>query len=117
MEILGYHGAMISGSKSGYMGSKPKNLPVFNSNVIAIIDDQPVKVWYGDIDVTLSIEKLKELSNRLDTAIYVLREMDARFENEKTPRVEHFVVKVDRDEVVLGKFYAEYYDLATLTKK
>ncbi len=117
MEILGYHGAMISGSKSGYMGSKPKNLPVFNCNVIASLSGELEKIWYGDLDVTLSIGKLKELSTSLDAEIYVLREMDARFENENNPKVENFVVKVNGDEVTLGEFYVEYYDLETLTKK
>lgn len=117
MEILGYHGAMISGSKSGYMGSKPKNLPVFNSNIVAIVDEKPLKIWHGDIDITLSIEKLKKLSNSLGLVIYVLREMDARFGNENDPRIENFVIKISGDEIVLGEFYAEYYDLETLTKK
>ena len=117
METLGYHGKMISGSKSGYSSSKPKNLPVFNSNVIASLSGELVKIWHGDIDITLSIEKLKELSTHLDAEIYVLREMDARFENENNPRIENFVVKITRDEVELGKLYEDYYDLETLTKK
>ncbi len=117
METLGYHGKMISGSKSGYSSSKPKNLPVFNSNVIASLSGELVKIWHGDIDITLSIEKLKELSTHLDAEIYVLREMDARFENENNPRIENFVVKVLRDEVTLGRLYEDFYDLETLTKK
>lgn len=117
IEILGYHGKMISGSKSGYSSSHPKNLPVFNSNVIASLSGELVKIWYGDIDVTLSIGKLKELSAALETEIYVLREMDARFENENDPKIENFVVKVSGDEVTLGRLYTDFYDLETLTKK
>ncbi len=115
--IMGFEGAMISGSKSGYCNNNPDNLPVFNSNVIAILDGMPQKIWFGDVDVTKSITKLEELAKYLETDIYVLREMDARFENEDKPVLNRFVIKVSPDgERTLGKMESESWDKETLLR-
>lgn len=108
-EILGWPGAMISGSKSGYSMSRPKNVPIFNSNVVIAKG----KIWYGDIDLTLSEEKLANLAKELGETVYVLREMDGRFENEGTPRLERAVYAVSPD----GKtVFQEYYTRGTQGK-
>ena len=44
------------------------------------------KIWYGDIDVTLREGDLQKLADTLDTEVFVLREMDARFEHEGNPQ-------------------------------
>lgn len=91
MDELGFPGAMISGSKSGYVRSHPGHLVVFNSNVC--VNDG--KIWFGDLDVTLSQEKLQRLCESLDEKVYVLFEMDARFERENNPSLEKAVVTFD----------------------
>lgn len=117
-EILGHVGAMISGSKSGYGRNYPDNLPVFNSNVIAVKNGSVEKIWFGDIDVTKSAEKLEKLATEIEADIYVLREMDARFENENNPRLENFSFKVTpAGERALGKFEEKYYNLETLRRE
>ena len=78
---LGYPGRMISGSKSGYRKHYPDNFAIFNSNICT----ESEKVWFGDIDLTLQKEALCELAKAHNQTIYVLYEMDARFENEDTP--------------------------------
>lgn len=106
---LGWPGKMISGSKSGYCERHPNNIPVFNSNIVMEKDGIREKVWFGDIDVTLSHESLSNLANELEGNIYVLREMDGRFDNEKNPRIERFVFKVTKDgEKTLGDLYKSY---------
>ena len=72
-------GRMISGSKSGYMERYPKHEVIFNANIVI---GSRGKVWYGDLDLTLDTEKLQEIACALKETLYVLREMDARFENE-----------------------------------
>ena len=72
-------GRMISGSKSGYRERFPNNDAVFNANIVIATRG---KVWYGDLDLTLDEEKLKEIAKTLGEPLYILREMDARFENE-----------------------------------
>jgi hypothetical protein len=72
-------GRMISGSKSGYWEKHKENLVVFNSNIIT---ESRGKVWHGDLDVTLDYENLEKVSESLGEPLYILREMDARFENE-----------------------------------
>jgi len=107
-ELLGYPGHMISGSKSGYRERHPSNLAIFNANVCV----NGEKVWFGDIDVTLSKENLIELSMSLKDDVYILYEMDGRFENEKKPKIERYVVKFSPDGAYeLGKRVKDYYTL------
>ena len=80
-EKIGWNGRMISGSKSGYRDRYPKNLAVFNSNICT----KEGKVWWGDIDITLSKDALSEIATETGETIYVLYEMDGRFENEVKP--------------------------------
>jgi len=75
-------GRMISGSKSGYRDRYPENLVVFNANIVT---KKRGKVWHGDLDVTIDEPKLSEVSKKLGENLYILYEMDARFENENMP--------------------------------
>ncbi len=86
---LGMRGKMISFSKSGYAKKNPDNLVVFNSNVCT----DEGKVWYGDLDVTLSYDALSDLARETGKTVYVLTEMDGRFENEENPRLGGAVIK------------------------
>jgi hypothetical protein len=72
-------GRMISGSKSGYYDEYPDNLIVFNANVVI---ESRGKIWHGDLDVTRDMENLEKIAETLEEPLYILREMDARFENE-----------------------------------
>lgn len=84
---LGSAGAMISASKSGYKAKG--DLPVvFNGNICTT---EHGKIWYGDIDVNVSAKKLFALAEEIGVTIYVLREMDARFENEGNPKFDKAV--------------------------
>lgn len=89
-ELLGFPGAMISASKSGYGDKYPKNVAVFNSNVVTAKG----KIWYGDLDITLAEQNLADLAKKIGETVYVLREMDGRFENEGKPRIENAVYAV-----------------------
>lgn len=73
---------MISGSKSGYRNAHPDNLVCFNANIFVLGEG---KVWFGDLDLTLDDEKLKEVAEESGNDLYVLREMDGRFGNENLP--------------------------------
>ena len=75
-------GRMISGSKSGYTDKYPKNVAIFNANIVT---KEHGKVWYGDLDLTVDAMKLKDVSGEVDEVLYILRESDARFgaENKK----------------------------------
>ena len=76
-----YHnGRMISYSKSMYRQKNPENEVYFNANIFTLNEG---KVWYGDIDVTLDREILQRISDSLGTDLFILRELDGRFENEE----------------------------------
>lgn len=93
--VLGYSGRMISGSKSGYRKVYPENVPVFNANIIIEDAGKYVKVWHGDVDLTVDAEKLLKSSEKTGEKLYVLYEMDARFENESKPAVHRHVASYD----------------------
>jgi hypothetical protein len=75
-------GRMISGSKSGYREMYPEERPIFNANIII---ESRGKIWYGDVSFPADTEEMQELCNQLGEPLYVLREMDARFESENDP--------------------------------
>ena len=82
-ESHGFHdGRMIGGPKMDYHDKYPDDLIIFNANVL--IKDIG-KVWYGDLNLTQDYVILKSIAESLDTTLYVLWEMDARFGKEKKP--------------------------------
>lgn len=85
---LGMRGAMLllSGSKCGYEEQHSDSKAIFNANVVSEVHG---KVWFGDLDLARAkdADALQKLANRLGAKVYVLREMDARFEYEDRPRI------------------------------
>lgn len=79
--ILGNPGRMVGASKSIYRYDNPTHVVVFNGN---LVDEQGNKLWYGDLDLTLDIPALINLAEQVGS-LYVVHEMDGRFENENTP--------------------------------
>lgn len=90
-ETLGYPGKMISGSKSFYRRTFPDHVVVFNANLFV----GKTKIWYGDIDVTESLETLKDLASAIGEKLYVLFESDGRFDKEKNPSLDNAVIVLD----------------------
>ena len=68
-------GRMISAHKDSPPGCKC----VFNANLVSPTKG---KVWYGDLNLTREGDKLKEVAKAAGETLYVLREMDCRFETE-----------------------------------
>jgi hypothetical protein len=85
--LLGYPGAMLSGSKQ----ASPEKRVVWNSNVFA----NKMKIWFGDISIAEKEDELQTLANTLGVKIYVLREMDGRFDNESNPLLDQAVAKFE----------------------
>jgi len=118
--ILGHHGRMIAGSKSTYRKNFPKNLVLFNANVIV---EGAGKVWHGDLDITRDEALLVRLAELTDREVYVLQEMDGRFDNEGSPKINKAIYKVSRVPLIykvsrvplfhwhifLGESKSEYY--------
>jgi len=92
---LGSMGRMVGGSKSIYRHDNPKNLVIFNANVLT---EEDGKIWHGDLDITEDFIDLQRLSTKLGKKIYVLRESAARFG--KVPNIkEEFEVMFDGEEI------------------
>jgi len=73
-------GRMIASSKSSYRQINPNNQIVFNANIIT---EKSGKVWHGDLDITKDKDMLKKIASELGETLYVLYEMDCRFDTEK----------------------------------
>lgn len=103
--ILGYPGKMISGSKSGYVKKNPKALAVFNANLCTTEG----KFWYGDIDVTREKILLQAIAISSGKDVYLLRESDARFQYEESPRFERAMVIFHPDgSHTIGEEWVDY---------
>jgi hypothetical protein len=87
---LGPAGRMISPSKSAYRDEHPSHLVVFNANVCVA----GIKVWYGDVDVTLDEPQLLQLAAQIGEITDLLSEHDARFRHEDAPLLERAVYSV-----------------------
>jgi len=68
-------GRYISSGKSAPKG----HIAVFNGNVIT---EKAGKIWFGDLDVTASFDTLKNIADEIGEDLYIVRESDARFDNE-----------------------------------
>jgi len=78
-ESNGFHyGRLVSQSKSDYRQKYPDNDVYFNANIFILGEG---KVWYGDLDLTRDLEKLKTISSEIGKPLFVLREMDGRFDS------------------------------------
>ena len=77
-----HNGRMLGGSKMGYSNQHPDELIVFNANVLM---PGYGKVWYGDLNLTEDYLVLREISECLNTTLYVLWESDGRFGEENKP--------------------------------
>lgn len=76
------NGRMLSMSKSSYKEKYPDNQVLFNANIFILGEG---KVWYGDIDITRERENLENVAQEIGKDLFILREMDGRFNNEELP--------------------------------
>jgi hypothetical protein len=73
--VLGQRGAMISHSKSGYVARYPTHQVVFNADICVFeTPGNPALIWEGDLDLTLSSDKLQKLADALSRTVYVMHE-------------------------------------------
>jgi hypothetical protein len=90
VECLGRAGRLLSASKSGYLKAHPDHLVAFNANVCVNSD----KVWWGDLDLTLSEQALRALASRSSGTVSLVGEHEGRFEQEARPLVERALYSV-----------------------
>lgn len=84
-------GRMLGISKSSYRLRHPDHLIVFNANVCTRSNG---KIWHGDLNLDLDLADLQVLAAALNEDVYVLREYDARFENEPHPLFTRAVARI-----------------------
>jgi len=78
-----FFGRMVSSSKSGYMNRFPDHNVVFNSRIYDtktyekekngkikdFFEGQKIEIWYGDLDLTIDTEKLKQIAKKIGTFV------------------------------------------------
>ena len=68
-------GRYLSNGKSG-----PENhIMVWNGNIIT---EKYGKIWFGDLNLTTESESLQQIADEIGEDLYILKEHDARFQNE-----------------------------------
>jgi len=82
IKYLGIPGRIVSMSKSGYRREYPDNEVYFNANMLTKSNG---KIWFGDLDITVSKSDLEKISKELNEKIYILTEMDCRFDTADLP--------------------------------
>ena len=114
---LGHSGKMVSFSKTIYSRDNKKSWVIFNGNVCIKHNGKPIKIWYGDIDITKSYKELRILAREINCTVYVLKEMDGRFEYEENPQIQNAVYTVNPDgKEFIGKPYLEFIDQTSLQR-
>lgn len=86
IEKFFFPGRMVSSTKTTPEGKTY----IFNANICTKTYG---KIWFGDLRLEDDAEKLQEFANKLGETIYILREHDARFENEVRPKISNAVAK------------------------
>lgn len=81
-DVLSRHGFWCGRMLSGTKTSPKGNFCVWNANIVT---KGAGKVWYGDLNLTKDEKALNEIEEEIGEPLYVLHEMDARFENEGKP--------------------------------
>lgn len=71
-----------SPDKGSYCKIHEGDLVYFNANIIT---KNYGKIWYGDLNINLDFDNLKEVADILNEDLYILMEGDARFGYEKEP--------------------------------
>ena len=85
---LGFSGRLLAESKNDYRKKYPDHKVFFNANIFAeeilFRGDMLLlgKVWYGDLDLNLDETKLNDIAKRTESRLFVVKELDGRFENE-----------------------------------
>lgn len=90
-----HSGRMISGSKQAPKG----HVCVFNANLCT---KSGGKFWFGDVDITADADDLKRIAAEKGEDVFILRERDARFDNEAKPLLENAVAWASADQVTIN---------------
>lgn len=123
-QYLGHKARLLCGSKSRYKEMYPLHLIVFNANVFMGFQ----KIWYGDLDLDIDVDKLYALSKVLSAKISVTYEWEGRFgkENGMTKeRLDEIAVwdsefglskKAIENKIAMKKYYDEQKELSICDK-
>lgn len=111
MRVFAKHGfmmgKMLTSSKSSYRNRYPDNLVVFNANIFIDTPEFTGKIWYGDIDLTTEHQKLKDIAAEIGATLFVLWELDGRFEKESRLDFEKVAVW-NSDSGIAEKYKSNY---------
>ena len=82
-EKVGYNGRLLNMDKRCPKG----HVCVWNANIVV----DGLKVWYGDLDLTADEASLQAVADEIKEPLYILYEMDGRFDNEGEPKVDNAI--------------------------
>lgn len=89
---LGPSGRMICWDTDTYVKEHPNDEVVFNANLCMLtIQPKRRKLWYGDLNLTKENDILQEIADFCREPIYILSELDGRYEYEKDPQIDRAI--------------------------
>ena len=94
---LGPPGRIIAASKGNFRQKHPKHAVVWNANLIS---QKLGKFWYGDINLTTDYKILMDLSKEMNETLYILSEMDARFDTETKYKLDKSIAVITESQVI-----------------
>ena len=91
-------GRMICGSKSAFRHAYPTRAPIFNGNIFVLEHGTPVKVWHGDLDLTVDESRLVRIAAVCQQTLLILWEKDGRFAGrDREPRLHEVALRIEPD--------------------
>lgn len=94
-----FNGRMIGHSKSAYREKNPHNTIAFNGNIFIKDKRTFKKIFWGDLDINVDGEALKAIAIESKKTLYVLNEMDGRFENDNQQDVVSLAIWNTEEEI------------------
>jgi hypothetical protein len=73
-------GRLVAYNKAAYAARNPDHLIIFNASIFTL---QSGKVWFGDLNINIDLNKLQRVADELKEELFILNEVDARFNGEK----------------------------------
>ena len=91
-------GRMLCGSKSAFRHAYPTNAPIFNANMFVLEHGLLVKVWHGDLDLTVDEGRLVRIASVCQQTLLILWEKDGRFAGrDREPRLHDVALRIEPD--------------------
>ena len=90
-------GRKMAPSYPHYFAAHPDNIIIRRANILT---KEQGRIWWGDLDLTLEMDDLKQLAKDINQEIWILREMDVSLRG-REPDWDSFVFRIQPNGIVI----------------